>query len=204
MQLFWSSRSPFVRKVMVVAHELGLGSKIVLQPAVVTLRTRDEAVVAANPLGQIPTLVTDSGAALYGSAVICEYLSSLSSEPLLFPSDPAPRFDALTRQALGDGMLDALMRWYSERSRGTDPKSAEYIAVARAKILDSVGYLERSAAAWPGSTFDIGSAAIGCALGYADFRFAELDWRAGHAAVTAWYGAVAARPSFLATAHKAV
>jgi glutathione S-transferase len=203
VKLFWSARSPYVRKVMVVAHELGLADAIALEPVTVTLRTRAATVVAANPLGQIPTLISDTGTALYGSAVICRYLASLVAGASLFPADPPAQFDALTREALGDGMLDALMRWFSERNRAGDPKSAEYIAVSRAKLLDSVTQVERNDRTLGTRPFDIGAAALGCALAYADFRFAEADWRSGHPIVAAWYETLAARPSFALTAFDA-
>ena len=77
MKLFWSSRSPFVRKVMVTAHELGLAGQIACERVVVSASAPNAAVMQHNPLGKLPTLVLDDGSALYDSPVICEYLASL-------------------------------------------------------------------------------------------------------------------------------
>jgi glutathione S-transferase len=197
MYLYWSGRSPYVRKVMMAAHEAGLASAIELRAVVVTLRTRHAEVVKANPMGQIPTLVLDDGTALYGSTVICDYIAAQAPGAGLLPDQLMPRLDALRRQALGDGATDALIRWYSERTRFNDKRGAEYVAVCRDKLIDLAAHLE---ACPPGDRWDLGDIAIACALSYADFRFSELDWRAGHPRLARWYSELTARPSFLATA----
>lgn len=200
MQLFWSSRSPYVRKVMITAHVLGLEGRITLRPTVVTQRNRNADMVAVNPLGQIPTLITDAGDVLYGSATICAYLAALVPDATLFSADPANRFAVLTREALGDGLLDALIRWYSERNRD-DARAAEFMAVCRAKLLDGVAHLETAVP--PDRPPDIGDIAIATALSYADFRFAEADWRAGHPLLAQWYAKIARHPAFIATEFRA-
>lgn len=198
MRLFWSSRSPYARKATVVAHELGLSHRIECQAEVVTLRTRNAAVAAHNPLGQIPTLVLADGTALYDSCVIAEYLCSLSPGTLL--PDGAARLPVLCRQALGDGMLDALMRWYSERARGEDERAAAYVTRAKQKLAAAVESLEREVGVWQG--FDLGQATIAIALCYADFRFGEAPWREKAPALAEWHARVERRPSFIATAFK--
>src|SRR5262249_30120247 len=104
MKLMWSSRSPFVRKVMVAAHEVGVAGRIATERVVVAADKPNAQVMALNPLSKIPTLVLDDGTALYDSRVICEYLDALHDGPRLFPADPAARWRALRRQALGDGV----------------------------------------------------------------------------------------------------
>jgi len=105
MKLHWSPRSPYVRKVMIVAHELGLTDRIETMRTVVGGTTPHVALMRENPLGKIPTLVLEDGSVLYDSPVICEYLDTLHDAPKLFPSWPE-RLLALRRLALGDGMLD--------------------------------------------------------------------------------------------------
>ena len=123
MKLFWSSRSPFVRKVMVAAHETGLVSGIECVQTVVAPAKPNAEVMALNPLNKLPTLLLDDGRVLYDSPVICEYLDGLHDGPKLFPSAGATRLDALRRQALGDGMMDFLLVWLSERSRPAEQQS---------------------------------------------------------------------------------
>jgi len=100
MQLYWSSRSPFARKVMVAAHEVGIADRIETRRVVVAANAPNPEVMAANPLNKIPTLVLQDGTALYDSRVICEFLDTLHGGLRLFPAEPNARFTALRRQAL--------------------------------------------------------------------------------------------------------
>ena len=63
MKLYWSSRSPFVRKVMVAAHEVGLAGRIRTERVVVSAAAPNAEVMAVNPLNKIPTLILDDGSA---------------------------------------------------------------------------------------------------------------------------------------------
>ena len=197
MKLHWSPRSPFVRKVMIVAHERGLVDRIVCVRTVAAMTKPHAELMQDNPLSKIPTLVLDGGRVLYDSPVICEYLDGLGDAPKLFPAEPAARFTALRRQALGDGFLDLLVMLRDERMRAqpSDVHKAS-AAVRKAAVLQS---LEREADTLATAAFDIGHIAIGCALSYLDFRFAEEDWREGHPCLARWHASFAARPSVRAT-----
>ena len=201
MKLFWSSRSPFVRKVMVTAHETGLVSRIVCEQTVVAPAKPNAEVMALNPLNKLPTLLLDDGRALYNSPVICEYFDGLHDGPKLFPSAGAARLDALRRQALGDGMMDFLLVWLSERSRPAEQQSPALIEACRLKLKTTLDALETEADALGRAPFGIAHVAIGCALGYADFRFADVVWRQGRPRLAAWAEAIHARPSFQSTQH---
>lgn len=199
MRLHWSSRSPFVRKVMVTAHEAGLAGRIERIPTVVALTRTDAGVLARNPLGRIPTLVLEDGTALYDSVVICEYLDGLGGAPRLFPPAGPARIEALRRHALGSGLCEMLLLWRGERMR--EAPSAEMLEGFALKHGTALAALEREAPALAASPFGIGHVAIGCALSYLDFRFGEMDWRAGRPALAAWHEGFRARPSVQATEH---
>ena len=197
MKLHWSPRSPFVRKVMIVAHERGLIDRLNCVRTVAAMTTPHAELMRDNPLSKIPTLVLDDGTALYDSPVICEYLDALDGEPQLFPLDRKLRTVALRRQALGDGFLDLLVLARNERLREQPSQLHLTSAAARtAAVLDS---LEPEADALAASAFDIGHIAIGCALSYLDFRFADQDWRKDHPRLAIWHAGFAARPSVEAT-----
>lgn len=197
MKLHWSPRSPFVRKVMIVAHERGLLDRIACVRTVAAMTKPHAELMQDNPLSKIPTLVLDDGRVLYDSPVICEYLDGIGDAPKLFPAEPAARFEALRRQALGDGFLDMLVTLRNERER-PHPSEVQMksTAVRTAAVLES---LEREADALGATPFGIGHIAIGCALSYLDFRFAEEDWRKGHPRIARWHATFAARPSVQAT-----
>ena len=200
MKLFWSSRSPFVRKVMVTAHELGLAGRIRAERVVVSAAAPNSEVMAANPLNKIPTLVLDDGTALYDSRVICEYLDTLHDGPRLFPADAGARFAALRRQALGDGLMDTILLRLGEQARPAATQSEKHLSAYRLKIAAALDRLESEADGLAGA-LGIGHIAIGCALAHLDFRFAADDWRAGHPRLAQWYGQFAGRPSLRATEY---
>jgi glutathione S-transferase len=195
MKLHWSPRSPFVRKVMVLAHETGLAPRLELVRTVVAMTEPNHPLLADNPLGKIPTLVLDDGTVLYDSRVICEYLDQLHAGPKLFPLFAAERWQALRRQALGDGILDVLVLWRNERMKPRERQTLALLDAFELKFNTALDTLEREAPALAAATFGIGHIAIGCALSYIDFRFADIDWRAGHTQLTAWHRTFRTRPS---------
>ena len=197
MKLHWSPRSPFVRKVVIVAHERGLLDRLNCVRTVAAMTTPHPDLMRDNPLSKIPTLVLDDGAALYDSPVICEYLDALDGKPQLFPQDHGLRMRALRRQALGDGFLDLLVFARNERLR--DQPSRVHLRSTEVRTAAVLAALEREADALAASGFDIGHIAIGCALSYLDFRFADDNWRKDHLHLANWHAACAARPSVRAT-----
>jgi glutathione S-transferase len=197
MKLHWSPRSPFVRKVMVVAHELGLVDRIRCARTVAATSKPHAELMRDNPLSKIPTLVLDDGTVVYDSPVICEYLDGLSGAPKLHPAEPKARLVALRRQALGDGFLDLMVLLRDERMRANPSDVHKASAAARkAAVLDS---LEHEADAMAATQLSIGHIAIGCALSYLDFRYADEDWRKAHPRISRWHADFAARPSVRAT-----
>jgi glutathione S-transferase len=197
MTLHWSPRSPYVRKVMIAAHELGLAGRLRTLRTVVGGTTPHLELMRDNPLGKIPTLVLEDGTILYDSPVICEYLDTLHDGPKLFPAWP-DRAVALRRLALGDGMLDIALAWLGERFRPVEKQSEPHMALWDAKLRACVAALEAEAEALAASRFGIGHIAIGVALSYLDFRFGDLGWRDGHPRLAAWQAAFDARPSVAA------
>lgn len=200
MKLFFSSASPYVRKCMIVALEVGLADRIERLASAANPINRDQNVVPVNPLGKVPTLVTDAGEAMYDSRVICEYLDAQGGGKL-FPAGQA-RWQALTLQALADGMLDAaLLLRYEGNARPEALRWGDWTRGQMEKVTSALARFEQLAPAL-GDQLDIGTISLGCALGYLDFRFVDLDWRAGHPATAAWFAKFNARPSMQATLPK--
>ncbi|GAC1480980.1 MAG: glutathione S-transferase [Acetobacteraceae bacterium] len=196
MKLYWSSRSPFVRKVMIAAHELGLADRIETVPALVGIAQLNPGVMADNPLNRIPTLLLEDGTALYDSLTICEYLDGLAG-PRLFPAGPA-RWTALNRHAQGSGLLETLVLWRAERGKPPPQQSPEWRDAFAAKTRHALDHFERLAPELL-PALDIGQIAIGTALSYLDFRFDDLAWRRGRDALAAWHAGFERRPAVQAT-----
>ena len=197
MKLHWSPRSPFVRKVMMFAHETGLVDRLTCVRTVVAMKAPNAALLPDNPLSKIPTLVLDDGSPLYDSSVICEYLDTLHDQAKMFPADGAARWTALRRQALGDGFLDFLLLWRHERERL--PPSQTLLEAFASKYQATMKSLEQEEMALGRTPFGIGHIAIGCGLSYLDFRFPDLDWRDGYPQIATWHASFAQRPSAKAT-----
>jgi glutathione S-transferase len=201
MQLFFNPASPFVRKVRVTAHELGLSGKIELIGVSLTPVSPHDGLRSNNPLGKIPALITEDGAALYDSPVICEYLDALAGGNRIFPAPGAARWTALRRQALADGIMDAaVLTRYEQAVRPDALRWPDWVAGQWLKVRTALDALEHENLA---DAFDIGTLSIACALGYLDLRFASEGWRTSRPRLAAWAAAVSRRPSLAATAPPA-
>ena len=179
MKLYWSSRSPFVRKVMVAAHELGLAERIVTERVVVAANKPNAAVMAVNPLNKIPTLVLDDGSALYDSRVICEYLDT--------PARWTQAVSGRRGRALGCIAPPGARRRPDGGDRAAAGRTGATRRKCRAKaiwppiglkIATALDRIEAEGLAGAGRPH-IGHIAIGCALAHLDFRFAADGWRTG-------------------------
>jgi glutathione S-transferase len=200
MKLHYSTTSPFVRKVMAVAIETGLDGRLELVTPTMTPVKPDADLVKDNPLGKVPCLVTADGAALYDSRVICEYLDSLHDGPKMFPAAGRARWTALRRQAEGDGIMDAgVLGRYETFLRPQERRWPEWLEGQKGKFRRALDSLEGEADGF-GDTVDIGTIAIGCALGYLDFRYGDEGWRATRPRLATWFERFAARPAMAKTA----
>jgi glutathione S-transferase len=196
MRLLWSSRSPFARKVVAAAHELGIAERIALDRVVVSQTTLNEAVLEQNPLGQIPTLMMPDGGTLFDSAVILDWLDHRFG-PRLLPREPEARYAVLRLQALGDGLMENSVRRLGETLRG-ELRSEAHAEGNRVKIGRALDHLEPQAAQLRP---DAGGIAIACALAHLDFRHADLEWRRRRPALADWQAAFSERPSMRLTAY---
>jgi len=199
MKLLSTDTSPFVRKVLVAARELGLADrieKVVLRP---TPLESNATLSAHNPLNKIPALILEDGTALYDSPVICEYLDTLhTAERLVAPSGPA-RFVTLRRQALCDGILEAgVLVYYEFVHRPKQLQWEPWVEGQRQKARQGLDALEAEASSFA-SAIDLGQISAAVTLGWLEFRTPLGDIRAGRPHLFAWYDTFRKRPSLAAT-----
>jgi glutathione S-transferase len=198
MKLHYSPTSPYARKVLMCAVELGMRDRIELVPVSVSPTAPNAMVAAHNPLMKVPTLEREGGAPLFDSAVICEYLDVLG-RGALFPREGERRWEALRLQALADGVMDAaLLLRYETFARPEPLRWSEWIAGQRLKIAQALDHLDVQRRD-PGQPLHIGDITIACALGYLDLRFADDKWRDRCANLARWFDAISKRESFRST-----
>jgi glutathione S-transferase len=196
LKLHWSPKSPYVRKVMMCARELGVLDRLELMRSVAAMIKPNQRLMQDNPLSKIPTLVLDDGLALFDSAVICEYLNDLVAGPL-FPPQGRNKWLSLRWHAFGDGLLDALILWRNERER--EVPLPVLMDAFDLKVKSALAQLDSEAQALTDTPFCIGHVALGCALGYIDYRFEAMGWRGIAPRLAAWHETLRVRPSYSAT-----
>ena len=202
MKLHWSPRSPYVRKVMVAAYELGLNEQIEKTRSVVAMSSVNLHLRPDNPLNKIPTLVLDDGLAIFDSYVICDYLDSLAGGGKLIPLQGRVRVETLRMHALGSGLLDLLILARNERERPDLQRSSAHMLAFADKREATLKQLEREVTWLLETPFNLGHIAVGCALSYADFRFANEPWREDVPHLAQWHRRFEARESAVATQFK--
>lgn len=190
MKLFLSFTSPYARKARIVLREHDLQSQV--EEVATDYRQRPRDLIAANPTGKIPALVTPFGN-IFDSPVICEYLDSLGRESL-FPNGSALWLDK-TRVALGDALMDASVALLLEIRRDSYERSPAFIDRERSRIERCLAECEPGSTARP----SMGDISIASALAYLDLRHPDLEWRRLAPQLNAWHAQLEERPSLAAT-----
>ncbi|WP_347249471.1 glutathione S-transferase [Zoogloea sp.] len=197
MKLVVSLTSPYARKIRIALAEKGL--PFTLEVDIPWLP--DTSVPSYNPLGKVPALVSDDGEVWYDSPVIALYLETLGGVPLM-PAERVACLPVRQTEALADGISDAAVAVFLESRRPPEQQDAASIERQLTKIHRGLAALEERLVqrkGFGGITINIGDIAVGCTLGYLDFRFAHLHWRSTHATLAAWAADLMARPSFVDT-----
>jgi glutathione S-transferase len=204
MKLIGSLTSPYVRKVRIVMAEKKLDYQFILEDV-----WSSDAIVKSNPLGKVPCLVLEGGEAVFDSRVIVEYVDTLSPVGKLIPASGRERVEVRTWEALADGLLDAsilarLEQTFAGRSEGQ--RSQAWIDRQMAKVSATVKAMGLGLGDKPfcsGVHFSLSDIAVGCALGYLDYRFPQIDWRGEHPNLARLHDKLATRASFADTAPPA-
>jgi glutathione S-transferase len=201
MKLIGSTSSPYVRKVRVVMLEKKLDYVFITEDVWAAQTT----IAESNPLGKVPCLVMEGGEALFDSRVIVEYLDTLSPVGKLIPSMGRERAEVKTWEALADGVLDAAILARLEATWGgrtEAQRSQAWIDRQFGKIDASLTAMSKGLGDKPfcaGIYFSLADIAVGCALGYLDFRFAQIDWRSTHPNLNKLFDKLMLRPSLVDT-----
>jgi glutathione S-transferase len=201
MKLIGALTSPYVRKVRIVMAEKKLDFQLVLEDV-----WNSEAILEANPLGKVPCLVMEGGEAVFDSRVIVEYLDALSPVGKLIPPAGRERAEVRTWEALADGLIDASILARLEatwKGRAEGERSQAWIDRHMSRVDSALRAMARGLGekTWCfGNHLTLADIATGCALGYLDFRFPQIDWRVRHPNLARLADKLGTRPSFAETA----
>jgi glutathione S-transferase len=196
MQLFYTKRSPFARKVIVALKEKGLEKQV--QLALVDLKDKPAALLATNPLGKIPALKLADGSGLVDSPVICDYVDSLDKTLRLIPKSGPKRFKVLHVEALADGMCEAAIAVFYQRDGGSpDQAVIDKNVAALHRAFESLQneHIKTIRA----KRITLAPIAVASALGYINFRLPELAWEKKYKKLARWYTTFSERPSMQST-----
>jgi glutathione S-transferase len=201
MKLIGAITSPYVRKVRIVMAEKKLDYQFVLEDV-----WASDAIVASNPLGKVPCLIMEGGEAVFDSRVIVEYVDALSPVGKLIPGSGRERAEVRTWEALADGLMDAALEARLERTwpgRNEGERSQAWIDRQMGKIDAALAAMAKGLGDKPfcaGIHLTLADIAVGCALGYLDFRFAQVDWRRRHLSLARLADKLEQRQSFIDSA----
>jgi glutathione S-transferase len=204
LKLIGSLTSPYVRKVRIVMAEKKLDYQLTLED----VWAKDD-ILKSNPLGKVPCLVMEGGEAVFDSRVIVEYLDTLSPVGKLIPPVGRERVEVRTWEALADGLQDAAILARLEATwpgRSAEQRSQAWIDRQMSRVdaaLQAMSHGLGEKSFCTGTHFSLADVATGCALGYLDFRFAHINWRAEHPSLHKLYDKLATRQSFIDSAPPA-
>jgi len=199
IRLLGSLTSPYVRKVRIVMAEKRIDYQLELED----VWAPDTRILESNPLGKVPCLIMEDGGAVFDSRVIVEYLDGMTPVAKLIPPSGRERAEVRTWEALADGVVDALILTRLEQTqRPPEQQSQKWIDRQLQKVDTGVRAMSLGLGEKPwcnGHAYSLADIAVGCALGYLDFRFAHIDWRGQYSNLARLNEKLAARPSFVDT-----
>ncbi len=199
MKLAFSPASPYARKVKVLLIETDQLDDIEMVDGSGTPLAPNTDTVQKNPIGKLPALERDEGPAIYDSRVICAFLDARAGDRL-YPTSGNRRWETLTLEATGDGIMDAaLLITYEGRLRSNDMQMSEWTDAQWDKIKRTCSVLNSRWMSHLAGPLDMGQISVACALGYLDFRHDARNWRKGNDALAAWFETLGQRPSMQAS-----
>ena len=197
MKLYFSQNSPYARRPRLVLHEAGLQGEV--EEEDLTPRAENDAVLFANgPGGKVPALITNTGAFIVESLLICRYLDDLSGNKLT-PLQPEERDKAIQLEGTASVLMDTLY-FRTHEGRRDESHQVSTVKEKDAKIAMATYDALNEAAADFGNTINLGIITTVSALGYADWRHPSDNWRDGRSLLADWYERISNRPAMKLTA----
>jgi len=190
MKLLYTKRSPYARKVRVIALEKGINLELVDE----NLQKKSQGLLDANPLGKVPTLILNNGVAVYDSPVICQYLDGLNNKALMIPLDAVKRMEVLKWEAFADDLMTTAINLYMEKVRHPQDFHRDFTDTMEVNIRSAYRYIEMNLPKL--NEFNLASIAVASAINYIHFRLPLLKVQGD---VLKWFELISQRPSMAQT-----
>lgn len=199
MRLFYSPGSPYARIVRVALLETGLDARV--QKQEVTLRDPASTLLPHNPVGRVPTLELDDGTILTESLLILHYIDAMHAGARLLPRDGSDHWRVLSEMGIAVGFLEGIVTWARMLRNPENERARAVLDLETIRANRTADALEHAIAngAYAGPRMNAARIVLGCTLGWVELRHAVWKWRENRPALSAWYAAIAASPSFQAT-----
>ena len=196
MKLTFSPASPFARKVRIAAIELGLIDRIEFIPTTLTPGQPNDEYSSLHPLKKLPVLILDDGDFIVDSYVIAEYLDDLAGGGKIVPASGMLRWKVKSHHSLLQGMLDSMVLCrYEKMVRPQGLRWQAWLDDHWNRAWKCMAYFEKQTEMLARPQLDVAQIGLVCALGYADFRFADCGWRKAYPKLDAFYERMLERPS---------
>jgi glutathione S-transferase len=190
MKLLYTKRSPYARKVKVIALEKNIALDLIDED----LQKKSQRLLDANPLGKVPTLILDNGTPVFDSPVICQYLDGLNDKAVMIPREPGERMEVLKWEAFADDLMTTAINLYMEKVRHPQDFHQDFTANMEKNILSAYAYIEKDLSKL--KKFDLASIAVASAIGYVHFRLPHLKVQG---VLAKWFEEISKRPSMAQT-----
>ncbi|MHA1113568.1 MAG: glutathione S-transferase family protein [Alphaproteobacteria bacterium] len=202
MKLYYIPTSPYARVVRAMAIETGLDSRMKLIET--TIRDPESALLSLNPVGRVPTLVTEGGLVFGETLIICSYLDGQHDRRRMIPLEIPDHWEVLHLAGIAIGLLDGIVTYTRETRRPEEKRWDDILQFERARMDRCLSdFQERIADGLFDDRANLAEIILGCALGFAELRLPEIDWRRGRPDLSRWYDDFAARPTMQKTAPPA-
>jgi glutathione S-transferase len=189
MKLLYTKRSPYARKVRIVALEKGIALDLIDED----LANKSEQLKKANPIAKIPTLILDNGQTVYDSKVIVYFLEQLKAQPAVYPTGDK-KIDALKWEAFADDLVTVAINAYMEKIRHPQDFNASFVHAQENAIYQAFQYIEQHLDQL--KDFHIGTINVACAIGYIQFRLPHISLSAP---LSQWFKTISQRDSLVKT-----
>ena len=193
MKLLYTKRSPYARKVRVIALE----KQVPLEFIDEDLANKSTLLNSSNPLGKVPTLILDNGEILFDSPVITQYIDGLNDKVIFIPRQGAERFKVLRWEAIADGLMDAAIGCYMEKMRHAQNFHVNFVKNQEEVILNTCRFCEEHLAEL--QPLSLAPVAVASAIGYVNFRLPHMITREEFPKLLAWFETFSQRPSMAQT-----